>query len=233
MKFVIFGQARSGTTTLLDLIRAHPQIKAIIEPFNPSRGDWGKTYVTDNKDLNQLKRALIGLDKEVDGFKHLIEQSSYEGNRLILDSTDRIISIRRHNHLKTVLSNFICRQANHWRHDKNRILNHNFVPIDMDKFKPALRRQKDKWDPYTSYLEKDNVFSLTYESFYLGAPEEQLKTLQKIYTHLGLGPIRNLKKVLELFEPANRQLNSPESYQRIPNIDQIAALGSDENGYLY
>ena len=178
-KFIIFGQARSGTTTLLETLRLHPHINAITEPFNLSRAGWGHQYVDDNRCLNQVSRALKQLTKEVDGFKHLVEQGSSITNSAILDSADYVITLRRNNHMQTVLSNFICQQANHWRTDRSAVENHIYVPIDMDKFKSALKLQKTKFKHYDDYLVKNNIphYHLIYENFYQQSAGEKFKTI--------------------------------------------------------
>lgn len=237
-KFIIFGQARSGTTTLLEIMKLHPEVKAIAEPFNKTRGSWGKQYLVDNQDSSQIAVALRVLDNEVNGFKHLVEQASFEGNCKIINSTNCVISIHRKNHLQAVLSNFICEQTKHWRTDKQLVLNHKFKAIDLEHFQNALSWQKTKFTPYYEILMQRRHQALLYEDFYSAelTPQTKLAEVQKIFTFIGLNRVADgsiINKILNLLDPKNSKLNSQESYRLIPNIDEIESLGSPENGYLF
>ena len=237
-KFIIFGQARSGTTTLLETLSLHPNINAITEPFNLGRAGWGYQYVDDNKSIEQVSNALKKLAKEVDGFKHLVEQGNNITNAAILDSADFVITLRRRNHIQTVLSNFICQQANHWRTDRSIVQNHNFISIDIDKFQDALEAQKSKFDYYDRYLIENSIphLHLIYEDFYKSSPGDKYKIINSLFTSIGLKAVKKpeiISSIYQKLDPANSKLNSHDIYRKIPNIASLDKLSSDKNGFIF
>ncbi len=239
-RFLILAHARSGSTTLLKMVVAHPRLSAITEPFNKNRRLWGKEYITDNRDLQQVKAALAEVYSEVDGFKHLVEQSSYAGNIEIINKANTVITIRRNNHLQATLSNFICQQANHWRTNKRVVLSHKYKPISIEKFKKALAFQRDKLQSYDKFIGDNAIkhYKVIYEDLYSSKKtmDEKLAIVQEIYNFIDVESLlgkKSFEQLKKLLDPVNSKLNSFESYKLIPNIDEIAELGSEENGFLF
>jgi hypothetical protein len=238
-KFIIFGQARSGTTTLLEVLNLHPQVNAITEPFNLGRSGWGHQYVNDNHSIEQVSRALEQLAKEVNAFKHLVEQGNEITNAAILDTADFVITLRRMNHMQTTLSNFICQQTNHWRTNKSIVENHIFKPVDIDKFKAALIAQKTKFQYYDEYLITAGIphRHLLYENFYQKSAKNKYQTITSLFRDIGLRNIKEqdiITKVNQKLDPANSKLNSYDIYKKIPNIETLDKLFScKEYGFIF
>jgi hypothetical protein len=67
---------------------------------------------------------------------------------------------------------------------------------------------------------------------YLGTPEERASWLGRIWQFLNLDPIDS-SAVQQYLDPHMAKMNSYETYQLIPNIDEInQQLGNDVTGWL-
>jgi len=162
-RFIIFGQPRSGSSTLVRVMGSHPQLKLIGEPFNKGR----HTRKYQIKQYSLTKKGLKELWSECNGFKHLVGQGSLEANKRILSSAEVIIVLRRKNHLQGVLSHSISRQSKHWDTDRSVVKNHKYHKIDIKSFKADLKRREVSFVQYDKYIQDNQLSHLNifYEIF--------------------------------------------------------------------
>lgn len=119
-KFVIFGQGRSGSTLLVDLLNSHPKIRCEGEIFSPE--SW-------NKGLRQyflkpvqkypyayLNYKTVNAGDQIYGFKILDHQLPKINNFLrgLSQSGWTIIHIHRKNMFNMAVSNIIASKTNKW-----------------------------------------------------------------------------------------------------------------------
>jgi len=242
--FILLASARTGSTTLADLLNSHPAVSCLREPFNPEHGiKWGKKpYARQLQEGVPLCDVVRDIFSEYTGFKHLTEQlTPANNNALIQFPACRRIFLWRRNHLQRVISNYISMRAGHWHSDVNKILVANFQPIDIDELKRRIARQRKQIERYRELCEEMGCFVVSYEDLF--DPHHELarkhKLLDEIFDYLGIEksgqlPTSVSERIQALLNPEVRKLNSPLTYQLIPNIEEIEKyLGSVENGYLF
>ncbi len=113
MKFAILGHARSGTSTLREVLNRHPSLRVLGEPFNDEKEGWGKPYLpyVSSGIEETFDKVMKELDKDCNGFKHLIGQLPPEQTPNLLKHIPKIVWIERKNLLQAAVSKQICTQA--------------------------------------------------------------------------------------------------------------------------
>jgi hypothetical protein len=242
--FMIIASARTGSTTLADLLNVHPAVSCLLEPFNREHGVlWGKSnYVQKLENGALLIDVVRSIFSEHQGFKHLLEQLTPAENELLIRFPEaKRIFLWRRNHLQRVVSNHISMSARHWNNDTNKIMVAKFEPVDIDALSKKLEKQKRHSDRYRQLCVEAGCYELAYEDMF-GAEcsaSEKLRTLDQIFDYLEIARIDRLsdeaaETIKQLLNPQNRKLNSSATYRLIPNIAEIEAqLGSTDNGYLF
>lgn len=94
---------------------------------------------------------------------------------------------------------------------------------------------------YKQHLSRHNAdfLELWYEDLYESglSAGEKLDRLNEVLRFLGKGPMTDeatASAANALFGPRNFKLNSPDTYRKIPGIDEIERqFGSDETGWLF
>jgi hypothetical protein len=242
--FIIIASARTGSTTFADLLNAHPAVSCLAEPFNPEHGvKWGKKPYSQRIENGALLYDVVrDIFDEHTGFKHLTEQLPASRNEILIQFPNiRRIFLWRQNHLQRAVSNHISMQSRHWRSDANKILVTNFKPLDIDLLAKNIDKQKRLVDRYRRLCKEAGSFEVAYEDLY--GPDSDLskkhQTLDNIFNYLGIETLDRLPTAVReqmdtLLNPEHRKLNSPVTYQLIPNIAEIEnRLGNAENGYLF
>lgn len=229
---LIFAQARTGSTTLLEALRTHPRVRLLGEPFNPQRDEWASRLdLPPVVDLRSLRQALKLIERRYNGFKHLAGQFHFQDRELNHELLRRgydVILLTRRNQLQGALSNLISRQAGHWGSDRSRLLAHAFEPIPLAKLERELHGRQEQAEHYRAFLVDARIrfLDLSYESLF--GPglslEERFRALGSVFDHLGLRTPCDPKareRLTRLLDPAETKLNTPETYARIPNLAEI------------
>ena len=139
-KVVVIGAARSGTSTLINTLQQHPQVRPVTyEIFNPNILHLGREpihanvlqiYIDTFKQYKLSKNnfekwdieklPLIRMIKETlrtcNGFKVLYEQlpRCSPAWKYILSSHIKVIHIHRRNHLERIVSSMAARKTQQW-----------------------------------------------------------------------------------------------------------------------
>lgn len=188
-KFILFGQGRSGSTLLIDLLNSHPKISAHKEILNTSSSAGGNV-VPFRYPYRYVKGIAARCESEVYGYKTKIYQ--VEGHNvkpeIFLDKHVQegwtIIYLWRENILKQAISGEKAAKTDIWhqrKKDANKVkikLNPSNI-IERIKFrKNVLEREKD-------IIEGINHIEVIYERDLLIKNEHQ-NVCNKIFERLNL-----------------------------------------------
>ena len=108
-RFLIMSLPRCGSTTLMNVLNCHPDIRCLREPFNPDQA--GNTYLGRVHDLGSLDVVLRHIWRCYNGVKHVWEPSGWPFGRgmgfnlaLAMRPDVRILLLTRTNHLQRIVS---------------------------------------------------------------------------------------------------------------------------------
>lgn len=195
-RFVIFGQGRTGSTLLVDLLRSHPDIQCDGEILH----DW--KWFPEHHVLKRMERS----QKQAYGFKLL----SYQLDSVLcfsqpqqfifwlLDQGFRLIYLQRNNLLKHALSQINAR-VNQFAVRGEDMNTHRSkkIHIQPDELFWWLKKLQNRQLYEEKVLEDIDCLNLVYENDLINAENWQ-KSLSQIFEYLSLSPIMtntNLIKV--------------------------------------
>ena len=220
----------------------------MIEPFN--RDSQERNFSGLVRDEKSLAAALEEIWKTHDGFKHVWDPSGWPfemnlnlNERVLARANQQVLFLYRRNILRRLISSQISEQLGVWTETdefRDRVQRFAFKPIDgerlqlcLDAERTAMTRQRQSLAAHgVDYLE------LVYEDLFVNATtQQQVDKLNDILNFLGRDKLtdeRALSRVAALFNPRNSKLNSDETYQLVPQIEEIESrFGSDETGWLF
>ncbi|MBN2172749.1 MAG: hypothetical protein JW731_01365 [Bacteroidales bacterium] len=244
MKFIIFAHARSGSTNLGICLDQHPEIEVIGEPFHQSYQKWHPTernYIKYIHDVTSLDLQLEKIFSVYPGIKTLEYQLTPKLNAHMISRPDiRIIFLQRKNLLQTMISGVIASRTNIWyqRVDEENEANllPGLKPIPVNQIRKEMIALRNKLNYYSGILQKrpENTWlNITYEDLYTSDLSKNLEKLSEIFDFLDLG-MPDVSEISDFLNPEKAKMNSIETYQQIPNIQEIEqALGNDETGWLF
>ncbi len=213
-KFMIFGQGRTGSELLCNLLDVHPKVQCDTEilfhhVFFPQQ------YI-------ESKAALTS--KKAYGFKAKIYQiqdiQKQDANNFLSEIVKRdwkIIYIQRRNLLRHSLSRLVAKQRNKFHHkNSDGELKLQKVPIDSDLLLQEMEARKKYLDMEEKILENIDCLKIVYEDCLLHKENHQ-DTADRIFNFLGLEsfPVKtNFQKLtskrlsdfIENFEEVERAL---------------------------
>jgi len=254
-KHFIIGTPRTGSTSLLDLIGTHPDIKEVFyEPFL-LKEDFNKT-LTDRK----LSRAkIVEIYRLGDGIKELawpedlewlishlndpVWPEDIENDRRLLLIKDflslpvAVIHTERDNILKQSISQILANKIKVWQVNQLGELSSDeylekikeLGPLSLCEVRKNIMIFKWQKQWIKRQLEKRHHLCINYNEFYLGKNKEEF--VYKIFDHIGVKPIIT-KKMRDMLNKG--KLNKEICYSSIKNINEIdQEFGSDENGYCF
>ncbi|HZR50714.1 MAG TPA: hypothetical protein VFB06_14485 [Streptosporangiaceae bacterium] len=240
---------RCGSTTLMDVLNCHPDIRCLREPFNPDQA--GNAYLGRVHDFGSLGSVLDHIWREFNGVKHVWEPCGWPFGRgmdfnlrLALQPDVRIVLLTRANHLQRIVSYEVAAQTNVWHRvqGKPRGSQKNGAPDKLRPLDPARLRRNMRLAMAGNELMRSTLRSsrtpfreVTYEEIY--APAASLRRVNEILGFLGASSLPDgipLDRARRLLDPRSTKLNSEQTYHLVPNIDDIDELcGTDETGYLF
>lgn len=228
--FFVVGNARSGTTSLMSLIQAHPDIgKCIHEPFS----HWNPM----DKSLDKLKfeKYAKKIFRDYRGIKELSHESGYLGmaRRYFFALPVEIVRIYRKNKLRQALSLCLARKTKIWdivRGDNNyKNIIKKIGPISLEEVNKQIKGiylNEKKLD-----IEIKKSFLVYYEDLFLSSIEKQENILMDIFSYINSRPM--ITKKMKCIFSQGRQ-NDDDVYKSIPNIDEInSVLGNEKDGYIW
>lgn len=251
-RFLIMSLPRCGSTTLMDVLNCHPDIRCLREPFNPDQA--GNTYLGRVRDFGSLGSVLGHIWREFNGVKHVWEPCGWPFGRgmdfnlrLALQPDVRIVLLTRTNHLQRIVSYEVAAQTNVWhrvqgtpRDGERR--EENPAPAKLRPLDPARLHRNIRLAMAGNELMRSTLRSsrtpfheVTYEEIY--APAASLRRVNEILEFLGASSLPDgipLDRARRLLDPRSTKLNSEQTYHLVPNIDDINELcGTAATGYLF
>jgi LPS sulfotransferase NodH len=249
-RFLIFALARTGSTTLMRLLRCHPDIRCIGEPFNKvlHGGEYWQR-ASDEVALDEILQQIWGTHN---GIKHVwypeggpFRDHGALNAHLLSQGEYRILFLTRRNALRRLISLQISEQTGVWvfdtKDDKQKFREIELRPINADSLRAELANERETVACYRKLLAlSGKCYQLLYyeDLFAADIPfVQKLEQLNKILTFLGRSSITNpavIVSIERLFDSTRWLMNSEPTYRRIPAIEQIEhELGSNDTGWLF
>lgn len=242
-RLILFAHARSGSSSLYEMLALHPDLHILQEPFNEGFNDWEPdhpNYLELITDQASLDAQLAAIFAHYNGIKVLQYQLPVELYTYLLRRPDyQIIFLRRRNLLQAVVSVLLAEQTNLWkRWDMQRPLADyyaNLQPLSLVEIRERIVELKENLDYYEGVITSrasGSYLKLSYEELYFGSALQQAQLLTQIWCYLDIAPLP-IARLQAFLQPAQAQLNSPATYQFLPNAREIhQQLGNDETGWL-
>ncbi|MCX6047539.1 MAG: hypothetical protein NT075_20770 [Chloroflexi bacterium] len=243
LRLILFAHPRSGSSSLYEMLALHPQLHILEEPFNEGFTSWHPeqpNYLDLITDKASLDAQLAEIFTAYNGIKVLQYQLPVElYTHLLLNPMHKVIFLRRRNLLQAVVSVLIAKQTNLWkRWDMQRPLSAYYAdlqPLSIDEIRADIVGLKENLDYYEQVISSrtsDAYLKLIYEDLYFGTGEEQGECLAQIWRFLQVEPLQ-INELQAYLQPEQAQLNSPATYQFLPNALEIdQQLGNEETGWL-
>jgi len=229
IKFIIFGQSRSGSTLLLELLNSHPDINCEGELFNKF-----KLYIKTPLLLKfftrypfpyinyRMKKSMAPLY----GFKLFFFQVHFPDKCLkqLADRGWKFIHVRRENILDQSLSNIIALETNYWHRRKDEINPNQAINIPPKRLLRVLKTRSNWRKRELNMMAPYDHVTVIYEKDLQNADQWQ-ETAAKVYNYLGLNPVQ-VKTDL-------RPTDTRPYTERIENyVELMSMLKTSEFAYL-
>lgn len=243
-QFVLFAQARSGSTTLCRVLQLHPQLHVALEPFQHKYHTWNPeepNYIDLIMDVRTLEEQLALLFSKYDGFKVLDYQLPKElYTHMLLRPSIKVIMLGRRNILQQAVSGFIAQQTGIWQ--KRDLIGNletayqGLEPIDLDDLKTNIEYRCSTSRYYRKILTQkapQMYLPIFYEDLFTSDLTRNQESVRSIFGFLGLS-MPDGQELDDLIDPCVEKINSAATYALLPNamiIDQ--QFGSDEIGWLF
>ncbi len=189
-KFIIFGQSRSGSTLLLDLITKHPGIRCDNEIFNKRLlfpGFRPLQYFFRSYPQFYLNYKLHSVSNPVYGFKLFFFQVHHPEKCLRhLASRDwKMIHIHREDILQQSLSNIIALTTEHWHRKTGEDPGLDSIRVEPERLLRVLRN-RTRWHEKEKHLIRNYPHrTVVYEND-LMKQENWQSTADKIFDYLNI-----------------------------------------------
>jgi hypothetical protein len=249
-RFIISSLPRSGSTTIASLLNCHPQVRCILEPFNPNR--YQGIFYNEALRSRSVETTVNAIWNKWNCIKHVwqsdgwpFETMPWLNEQLARQPRIKFIVIVRRNLLKRFISNYLCRAADYWIGSKQEFLyrlERTALPyLNPLHVKHGLTQDYAAMSHHLRQVKRlcPKVKILFYEDFF--GPETndetRISNLSELFTFLSLSVIEKeyyLRDYHSYFDMSIHRWCSREIYQAIPNIRQIEELaGSDQTGWLF
>jgi hypothetical protein len=249
--FLILSPSRCGSTTLMHLLNCHPDVRCLLEPFNPDR--WGDTYARGVHDLASLDAIVTGIWDTHNGIKHVWGYSGWPFGqdmafnlRLTAQQGTQVILLTRRNELQRLLSHEIATQTNFWQPENivrvgSSATTRQLAPLDPASLHLGICRAREATELIRSALAANGTpfTELSYEDVFAPGADlaRGLERVDEVLAFLGAGALpagTTLARARHLLDPAIHKMNGELSYHRVPNIEEVeATCGTDETGHVF
>ncbi len=227
IKFIIYGQGRSGSNLLRTLLNSHPQIHCDNELFNPVRlSQKSKTnrFFINTFPINYIHNMQKRADAEIYGFKLFPFHHKNSGSivKKLYRQGWKVIHIERNNILKQTFSGIIGTQTQKYIRRDDASSPDQIYHIECEQVINVLKfRKKLMASEYKVLSGIGNYCSVIYEEDLIDQKNWD-ETMGRIFQFLGIEPVI-VKSSILITDPR------PDS-ERIDNFDEIIH-GLNQNGY--
>jgi hypothetical protein len=242
-RLVVVAHPRSGSNALVEILRCHPGLTLLNEPFNENFSSWlpaNPDYRARVTDITSLDQVVDGTLAEYSGFKLHTYQLDMERLAHLLSRSDlHVMFLRRRNLLEAVVSSFIAEQTGLWSAwDRERDLEAYYTdlaPVPVEDVRELLRWTVEDLTEVAAVLRTrgdGRALELFYEDVFLADRATRWRVAESLWSHLGLPPCGN-PRVGRYLENASFRMGGPATYGRLPNLAEIeASLGNDDTGHI-
>lgn len=242
-KLVVVAHPRSGSNALVGILRCHPAITLLNEPFNEDFSSWlpaNPDYLSQVSDVASLDQVVDGILAGHSGFKLHTYQLEMSLLAHLLTRPDlHVVFLRRRNLLEAVVSSFIAEQTGLWsawdRDQDPEAYYNDLAPVPLDDLRELLGQTREDLGEVAAILRSradGRALELFYEDLFLADRDTRWRLVGSLWAHLGLAPCAG-PRVGGFLENASFRMGGPSTYGRLPNLAEIeAALGNDETGHI-
>lgn len=191
-KFIIFGQSRSGSTLLLDLLNSHPDICCDTEIFNKNELfpkikplQWFYRQNPSWLAQNKLRKSTC----PVYGFKLFFFQVHHPAKFLewLVKNDWKIIHVQRENIFRQSLSNIIALTTNHWHRRSEKSNPEKSIHVDPARLLRVLKN-RSRWKlKEKNLLGNYDHITVNYER-HLADKTMWQEAANEVFNYLGLPP---------------------------------------------
>jgi LPS sulfotransferase NodH len=227
-KFIIFANARSGSTSLTKLLGESPDVKMCLEPFHPKYSKWNPTERNYSKFIKNAKTMNSALDEIFQKFtamKVLVYQFPEKIYKQMLSRKEfKIIFLRRKNLAEAAFSSLVGEQTNIWHRkdmDKNKYAKLKPIKIsEIKKIASYVEKMNDIYEKYLKENRKGDVMYLFYEELYSETMDKNTGKISDICNFLDIRH-PDIKFIEKYMKPSNSKQNLNNIYSRVPNYKEI------------
>ena len=242
--FVLFAQARSGSSNLLRMLQLHPKLRIAEEPLHEKYHKWHPgepQYVKLIKDVPTLEEQLAALFSKHDGIKVLDYQLPEEiYAHLLLKPELKVVALRRRTLLQQLVSGFIAEQTGIWKmwdlKGELACAYKDLKPIDPLELQRRIEYSLDLRRYYGDVLSRKPVemcLQLEYENLYTQDVEHNRESVRAVFEFLGL-TLPETPGLGGLLNPRVSKINNTDTYALLPNAREIdEQFGSEGTGWLF
>ena len=242
-RVILFAHPRSGSSSLYQILQAHPALDILEEPFNEKFSSWApgnKDYLDVVTDVSSFDEQLAEIFERRNGVKVLDYQLADDLNFHLLRRGDcRVVFLRRKNVLQSAVSAEIAEQTQLWKMwdaaKPRREYYRNLAPISLDAVQRrvgALHRHMSVLEAVVDALPSGQAIKLTYEGLYSDEIAARAARIDAVWDWLELPRLE--PSSYEYYLGNRVKMNAEHMYAYLPNDREIdAACGSDETGWLY
>jgi len=227
-KFIIFANARTGSTSLARVLGESPGVRMCMEPFHDKYAEWNpgeRDYSKFVKDARTLDIALEEIFSKYTALKCLdyqLDESIY--TRLLGRKDIKVVMLTRKNPVMAALSSLVAHQTSVWH--KEEIGEDSFEqlkPIPIIEIEKATAYIESQNRQYDNFLEKNrpgDYLRLYYEDLYSTDKEQNLRTIKRICSFLDV-PQPPESAIERYMNPKFAQISLGGTYNKVPNISEI------------
>ena len=226
MNFILFANARSGSTSLAKTLDASPDVNMSIETFHPKYIQWYPNETDYSKSIQNgedMIKALDEISKKYNAMKVLKYQFPREIYSLMLQQENtKIINLSRKNTFDAALSSLIAQQTNIWQKDDTKEVP-KLTEIPIYKIREIVESDNEDNNYYADLLDthkpKEHI-DLFYEDIFSENNEENINLITNITNFLGIR-MPSLDIIAQYMIPSSASIESSKRYTEIPNWEEI------------
>ncbi len=222
-RFLIFGQSRSGSGLLVDLLNSHPDIQCDSELMNRNgirSKDIFRRLLIERFPYIYINHQVHKQAGNAYGFKLLFHQlSKYPGIKSkLFNQKWKIIHIRRKDILAQTLSGIIARETGKYHRYRQDVVDDRLFTLDPKTVAKKLNHRSKAKEGELELLNGLNYCDIVYEDD-LADSNNWSSSMARVFNYLGVQPCEVSAKILKTDNRANdkRILNYSEILDYLKN----------------
>jgi LPS sulfotransferase NodH len=226
MKFILFANARSGSTSLAKTLASSPEIILSMETFHPKYISWHpdeKDYANIIKSEEDMRNALKEISERYNAMKVLKYQFSKSiYSTMLLEDDIKIINLSRKNAFDAALSSLIAQQTNIWQKEDEREVK-ELTEIPIYKIQEIVEHYDEDNEYYAKLLDQNKPnehIDLFYEDIFSENNKENIDLIKEITKFLDID-MPPEKIIAKYMIPSSASIETSKRYKDIPNWDEI------------